>query len=104
MNKLNIRRFPPLEYAASEAVNTLCTNLSFSGENVKRIMFTSCHAAEGKSFMAMNVMRSMARLGKRVVLIEADLRRGMIASRYGIRFETEKRGTGALSCGHGDGK
>ena len=92
MNKLNIRRLPPLEYAASEAVNTLCTNLSFSGENVKRIMFTSCHAAEGKSFMAMNVMRSMARLGKRVVLVDADLRRSMISSRYGIRFETEKRG------------
>ena len=74
-------------------VSTLCTNPSFSGENVKRIMFTSCHAAEGKSFMAMNVMRSMARLGKRVVLIEAVLRRGMtIASRDGIRFETEKRG------------
>lgn len=47
MNALTIRRFPPLGYACSEAVNTLCTNLSFAGESVKKIMITSCHASEG---------------------------------------------------------
>ena len=72
MNNLTIGRFPPLSYACGEAVNTLCTNLSFSGENLRKIMITSCHAAEGKSFLAMNIMRTMAKCGKRVALVDAD--------------------------------
>lgn len=89
MNKLTIKHFPPLEYACSEAVNTLCTNISFAGENVKKIMLTSCHASEGKSFLAMNIMRTLARLGKTVILVDADLRRSMIAAKYSLQFERE---------------
>ena len=91
MNKLNIRRFRALGYAGNEAINTLCTNLSFTGENVKRIMVTSYHASEGKSFLSMNIMRSLAKLGKRVALVDTDLRRSVLVSKYGIRFESEKR-------------
>ena len=90
MNTLTIRRFPPLGYACSEAVNTLCTNLSFAGENVKKIMITSCHASEGKSFLSMNVMRTMAKLGKTVVLVDADLRCSVIGSKYALKFEQEQ--------------
>lgn len=86
MKSLSIGRFPPLSYACSEAVNTLCTNISFSGENVKKIMITSCHASEGKSFLSMNIMRTMAKFGKTVALVDADLRRSMISSKYGIQF------------------
>lgn len=89
MNMLTIKRFPPLGYACSEAVNTLCTNLSFAGENVKKIMITSCHASEGKSFLSMNIMRTMAKLGKTVAFVDADLRRSAIASKYGLQFERE---------------
>ena len=84
MNALTIRHFPPLSYACSEAVNTLCTNLSFAGENVKKIMLTSCHASEGKTFLSMNIMRTMAKL------VDADLRRSMIGSKYGVQFQQEK--------------
>lgn len=86
MNTLTVDRFPPLSYACGEAMNTLCTNLSFSGENVRKIMITSCHAAEGKSYLSMNIMRTMAKLGKTVVLVDADLRRSMISSKYSLRF------------------
>lgn len=86
MKSLSIDRFPPLSYACSEAVNTLCTNISFSGENVKKIMITSCHASEGKSFLSMNIMRTMAKFGKTVALVDADLRRSMISSKYSIQF------------------
>lgn len=86
MNRLTIGQFPELSYACAEAVNTLCTNLSFSGENVKRLMITSCHASEGKSFLTMNIMRTMANLGKTVVLVDADLRRSVIGSRFDIQF------------------
>ena len=94
MNNLTIGHFPALSYACGEAVNTLCTNLSFSGENVKRIMITSCHASEGKSFLTMNIMRTMAALGKTVVLVDADLRRSVIDSRFQIRFSDPKKSWG----------
>ena len=42
MVNMQIRRFPELDYRTNEAVNTLCTNLFYAGENFKRIMFTSC--------------------------------------------------------------
>ena len=97
MNALTIRHFPPLSYACSEAVNTLCTNLSFAGENVKKIMLTSCHASEGKTFLSMNIMRTMAKLGKTVVLVDADLRRSMINTDYGVRFEDGRNDGKGLS-------
>ena len=89
MKTLMIRQFPPLGYACNEAVNTLCTNLSFSGENLKKIMITSCHASEGKSFLSMNIMRTVARFGKTVALVDADLRRSMIQARYSLQYAEE---------------
>lgn len=88
MNSLTIRKFPPLSYQCDEAINTLCTNLSFAGADVKKIMLTSCHMSEGKSFVAMNIMRTIAKLGKSVVLVDADLRRSVIASKYMVQFSS----------------
>ena len=90
MNELKITDFPRLDYAATEAINTLCTNLSFVGADTKCIMVTSCQASEGKSFLSMNIMRSLAGLGKRVVLVDADLRRSYISAQYGLWFAQEE--------------
>ena len=38
----------------------------------------------------MNIMRTMAKLGKTVVLVDADLRRSMISTRYALQFDSEK--------------
>lgn len=94
MKRIEFTRFASLSYAGQEAVNTLCTNISFSGENVRRIMITSSHASEGKSYISMNIMRTMARNGKRTVLVDADLRRSYIATQYGMRFEDDEQPMG----------
>ena len=94
MNELNISRFPSLSYACTEAINTLCTNLSFSGVDVKKIMITSCHSGEGKSYLAMNIMRTMAKLGKTVALVDADLRRSSLTSRFGLQFRSSDQKLG----------
>ena len=86
MNMIEITRFKPLAYACAEAMNTLCTNLTFAGKDKKVIMLTSAQAHEGKSFVTMNVMRALAELGHRVVLVDADLRRSQITSKYGIKL------------------
>ena len=87
-----ITRFEQLDYAANEAINTLCTNLSFTGKDRKVIMITSCIASEGKSFLSMNIMRTMAQLGKRVVLVDTDLRRSLINTQFGIRLSIKTYG------------
>jgi len=94
MNALAFHQFPPLSYPCGEAVNMLCTNLSFSGENVKRLMVTSCHASEGKSYLSMNIMRTMAKLGRRVVMVDCDLRRSTITQHYDIRFQDSEHTRG----------
>lgn len=91
MNKLELVRFRALDYACKEAINTLCTNLTFVGNEKRIIMFTSTQAHEGKSFLSMNTMRTLAQLGKKVVLVDCDLRRSQIASKYGARIQ---EGTG----------
>ena len=53
-------------------------------------MFTSRYEQEGKSSIVMNVMRTMASFGKRVVLVDADLRRSELARRYRFQYGVEK--------------
>ena len=86
MPSFEIKRFAQLEYQAKVAVNTLCTNLSFAGGDIKKIMITRCHPQEGKSFISMNLMRSFASLGMRVVLVDADIRASALQSVYGIQI------------------
>ena len=84
MKTMEISAFPPLDYACVEAINSLCTNLTFCGNDVKRIMLTSCRGGEGKTFLTMNAARTMAGLGKKIAVLDADLRRSSIAAVYGL--------------------
>lgn len=95
MRQLKIGRFPALDYACSEALNTLCTNLSYCGREVRSILFTSRYEQEGKSGIAMNVMRTLAGYGKRVLLVDADLRCSTLARRY--RFTYAQRENAGLA-------
>lgn len=86
MNRLEITHFPKLDYACNEAMNTLCTNLFYCGDNIRTVLVTSRHEQEGKSSVAINMMRTIASCGKRVVLVDADLRCSVLASRYKFSY------------------
>jgi capsular exopolysaccharide synthesis family protein len=47
--------------------------------------------AEGKTFLSMQTMRTLSDLGKRVVLIDADLRRSTIAAAYRLQYVEKER-------------
>lgn len=85
-NQLKLTRFPVLQYTCKEAINTLCTNLTFSGSDKKKIMFTSCMAHEGKSFITLCALRTLAQLGRRVVMVDSDLRKSQVAAKYGLKI------------------
>lgn len=89
MNTVKITRFPELDYISAEGFNTLVTNLSYCGDDIRTIMVTSRYAGEGKSYVTMNLMRTFAGMGKRVVLIDTDLRASGIQANYRLRYESE---------------
>lgn len=62
----------------SEALKTIRTNISFSqtSDNAKTILFTSCNAGEGKSWVASNIAVAYAQSNKNVIIIDADMRKG----------------------------
>lgn len=67
-----------LPYEINEELKYLRTNIQFSGSDKKVILFTSSFASEGKSTTVLNTARAMTELGKRVLLIDADLRKSML--------------------------
>ena len=71
-----------MDFRTAEAYKTLRANLEFSGEDVKVIAVTSCTPNEGKSSVSMNLAKAIAESGKRVILIDADLRKSVLVGRY----------------------
>lgn len=70
----------------AESFRTLRTNLQFTvgGKNVKTLLITSSMAGEGKSWTASNLAVAFAQSGKRVLLIDADMRKGRQHKIFGI--------------------
>ncbi|MBQ3155994.1 MAG: CpsD/CapB family tyrosine-protein kinase [Clostridia bacterium] len=92
MKTATIRQMKALDYAGAEAMNTICTNLAFAGRNLKKVIFTSNTQSEGKSWMAMHVLANLAQRGRRVVLVDVDLRRSFLLQRYKIEVTGEVMG------------
>ena len=86
-----ILRDRDLSYRSREAYRTLRSNIEFSGKNVRTIAITSCTPDEGKSEVSFELSRSFAQNKQRVLLIDADMRKSVMASsvqkgriRYGL--------------------
>lgn len=76
-----------LSFEASEAYKLLRTNIEFSLPDEKKcriIGVTSGMRGEGKSTTAINLAYSLAEAGKKVLLLEADMRLPTIAKRIGL--------------------
>jgi succinoglycan biosynthesis transport protein ExoP len=71
---------------AAEAFRQLRTNLRFVDvdNEPRKIVVTSALAGEGKSTVSSNIARLVAQAGTPVLLIDADLRRPMIATTFEI--------------------
>ena len=74
-----------MDYSGTEAYKSLRTNLQFCGEDKKVIAVTSCTPNEGKSSVTMNLAVSMAEAGKKVILIDADMRKSVLVGRTKVR-------------------
>lgn len=98
---IRLTHFPEPDTISAEGFNTLVTNLSYCGDDIRRIMITSRYSSEGKSYVTMNLMRALAGMGRRVVVVDTDLRASGIQATYGLRYAGERRrGLSEYLAGH----
>ena len=70
----------------SEIFRTLRTNIQFMDTNkkMKTLLITSTFPNEGKSWVTANLAVTFAQAGKRVVLVDADMRKGRQYAIFGV--------------------
>jgi succinoglycan biosynthesis transport protein ExoP len=73
-------------FGFAESYARLVTNLGFTGQAqpVRVVLVTSALAGDGKTTVATNLALTLSREGKRVLLIDGDLRGGRIAGMLGV--------------------
>ena len=72
------------DYFYEESIKTLRTNIQFSSKQVKVVLLTSCYPNEGKSDIAFSLSLEMGKAGKRVLLVDADIRKSNFIKRYSV--------------------
>ena len=85
MQNITINKLDSMDFYGKEAYKTLRTNIEFAGEDIKVISVTSCMPNEGKSSVTMNLALSLAEAGKKVLFIDADMRKSVLIGRYKIK-------------------
>ncbi|MCR5837883.1 MAG: CpsD/CapB family tyrosine-protein kinase [Lachnospiraceae bacterium] len=83
--QITLDKFEELDYAKSEAISSLQTNISFCGDDNRVILFTSSAPNEGKSTLVMQLGRDMAANELKVLVIDADLRKSVLMERHSVR-------------------
>ncbi|MGR9072518.1 MAG: GumC family protein [Gammaproteobacteria bacterium] len=86
----------------AEALNTLRVSLALSDpdKEVKAIQITSSVPEEGKSTLALCMARGVANSGKKILLVDGDLRRPSLEKKLGISEKT--KGLTDLVMSHDD--
>jgi capsular exopolysaccharide synthesis family protein len=76
----------PQRGPAAEAFRQLRTNFRFIDVDnpIRSVVITSANEGEGKSTVAANLARVLANAGQSTILVDADLRRPVVAGVYGV--------------------
>ena len=71
------------DYFYEEAIKTLRTNIQFTGTEVKSIVVTSCYPNEGKSDVVFQLALEIGKMGKKVLVLDADIRKSSYINQIG---------------------
>lgn len=64
-----------------ESLRALKTNIQFCGDDIRTLVLTSALPNEGKSTVTLDLARSLTESGKRVLLIDTDMRKSVYVGR-----------------------
>ena len=85
--KLNLQIPDEGDFFYREAIKKLRANVQFSGKKNKIIMITSIFSGEGKSEVSFHLALEMANAGKKVLFVDADIRKAVFIDRYSVTGE-----------------
>ena len=89
MKQIILKKLIEDHYGYAEAVKRLRTNVKFCGSSIKVIAFTSSLPGEGKSDVTYALLQSLAQIGKKVILVDADIRKSVLVSRLEVRTKIQ---------------
>lgn len=84
MKKILVKQFVAKEFRVAEALKALRTNILFSGASVRAIALTSYDMSEGKSAISFQLAAFIAKAGKRVLLLDTDMRMSCMEKRLQV--------------------
>lgn len=87
--KVTFEKLKDLDFHTNEAYKTLRTNIGFCGDEVKVIAFTSAVPNEGKSVVSFRLAQAIAEDEKKILYIDADIRKSVLEARYGLDVEAK---------------
>jgi capsular exopolysaccharide synthesis family protein len=64
-----------------ESLRALKTNIQFCGDDIRTIVVTSAMPNEGKSTVTLDLARSLTESGKRILVIDTDMRKSVYVGR-----------------------
>lgn len=97
MNKIKMDSIQELPYAVEESINRLRINVSFLGNEIKKIMVVSTLPNEGKSFVTMQMWKQMANAGSKSVLVDADMRNSVLVKKNDMERQDGKEMKGLVN-------
>lgn len=97
MNKIKMDSIQELPYAVEESINRLRINVSFLGNEIKKIMVVSTLPNEGKSFVTMQMWKQMANAGIKSVLVDADMRNSVLVKKNDMEHQDGKEMKGLVN-------
>lgn len=92
MKAIELGNIENLNYGRREAINSLKTNLQFVGVGIKTVVITSFSPGEGKTTISFDLAKSLAESGKKVIFIDADMRKNSLVARLKIDNKGQKVG------------
>ena len=73
------------DYFYEEAIKPLRTNVQFAGTRIRTIVLTSCYPNEGKSDIVFQLAAEMGKIGKRILILDADIRKSSFVKRFQVK-------------------
>lgn len=106
METLQLNNLAKQNIQIEECLRGIRTNIQFCGTDIQTILITSCTPDEGKSSVTVELARSFTTTGKRVLIIDTDMRKTVLKKRFQIKTENGGpiRGLSHYLSGQTDGE